>query len=91
MWDRVGFPGEAIWRKTGDLHQGRAVWVLEVFAEAVDVSPGSGEDVSANRVGVRVAGKAGNEVWVENGAGAGVIDGLYYFSSSRISFTDGAG
>jgi len=91
VWTRAGLPGEAIWRKTGNVRWGRPVWVLEVFAEAADVSPGSGEDVSGNRVGVRVAGLCYTEVSVENGAGVGVLDGLYYLSSSRISFADGAG
>lgn len=91
VWTRAGLPGEAIWSKTGNVRFGQAVWVLEVFAETADVSPGSGEDVSGNRVGVRVAGKCGPEVSVENGAGVGVLDGLYYLSSSRISFADGAG
>jgi len=74
------------------MHWGEAVWVLEVFATSSDASPGSGVDVSAaNRVGVRVAGKAGSEVWVENGAGVGVLDGLYFSSCSRVGFADGAG
>ena len=91
VWTRTGWPGEAIWRKTGDCQGGQVVWALEISAVAAAVGGGASEETSADRpVGVRIAGKVGRDVWVESGAGAGVLAGLY-FCSSRIGFADCAG
>ncbi|PWW72962.1 hypothetical protein C7212DRAFT_347490 [Tuber magnatum] len=96
IWARTGWPGEAVWRKTGDLQGGQAVWVLEVFAVATRGDGGGGcgggrKAVAANAVGVQVAGRVGANVWVEKGAGVGVLDGLYFCSSSGIPFAHAVG
>ena len=68
------------------------VWALEISAVAASVSGSAGEKASADHpVGVQIAGKVGRDVWVESGAGAGVLAGLYFFCSSRIGFADGGG
>ncbi|PUU82153.1 hypothetical protein B9Z19DRAFT_1121213 [Tuber borchii] len=77
VWTRTGWAGEAIWRKTGDYQRGQVVWVLEISAVAAGVGGGAGEEESADHpVGVQITGKVGRDVWVECGAGAGVLAGV---------------
>ena len=77
MWTRTGSTGEAIWRKTGDYQGGQVVWALEISAVAASVSCSASDKASADHPVVQIAGKVGRDVWVESGAGAGVLAGLY--------------
>ncbi|RPA98430.1 hypothetical protein L873DRAFT_1808447 [Choiromyces venosus 120613-1] len=78
-WHAQNGIGEAVWRKTGELQGGQVVWRLELFPlrpPPRDLNAVSrAEDLQAD--GEVIAGRVGGSVWVQKGAGVGVLDGLY--------------